>query len=111
MWHKTKKQRRKWWNSLTEDQQAKHLDKWTTDKKEKRRARNIAIMDKAEIKHNCKTCFHGITKNCEAGMKWGCEYWFNPQSSITGLAYPQEEENKDIWWKTIKNKNKWLKVA
>ena len=111
MWNKTKKQRRKWWNSLSPEQQAKHLDKWQVQKAANRKARSVKIMAEAEIKHNCSGCYHKITKNCEDDMKWGCEYWYNSNSRITGLAYPEEEPDKKKWLETIKSKNKWLKIA
>ena len=111
MWDKTKKQRRQWWNNLSPEQQAKQLDKWQAKKAAKRKARSIRIMAKAEIKHNCSSCYHYITKNCKADMKWGCEYWYNPNSQITGLAYPKEEPDKKKWLETIESKNKWLKIA
>ena len=48
---------------------------------------------KGTDKYNCTTCHHGITNNCEFafGDAWAksrcCDYWYNPESEIQGLAY------------------------
>ncbi len=111
---KGKKQKREWWYKLTPDERERQLVKWQGDKAAKRIAKSIQIMKKAKVKHNCKTCFHGITKNCTNNLKWGCEYWFNTQSTIRGLAFKHEgvnSENKAEWAAKVQLKNKWLKWA
>ena len=43
---------------------------------------------KGTQKYNCDTCYHAKTYNCD--RYWHgkcCEYWFDPESEIIGIAY------------------------
>lgn len=88
---KSKTQRRKWWFSLTSDQQGEQIKKWRRKKAERRRKKSAKIMSKTKNRYKCDGCFHRKTKSCEDDMPHGCEYWFDPKSKIVGLAYLTDE--------------------
>jgi len=111
---KSKKQRQAWWNNLSQEQKSKQIDKWKNRQKRRRIQSSIDRMKTAKVKHECSTCFHCITENCITRLKHGCEYWFNPNSNIQGLAYkfPRiDKTNRAEWLKQIKKLNPWLRVA
>ena len=38
--------------------------------------------------HNCLSCFHYKTKNCEPkSLNECCGYWYDPQKEVIGIAY------------------------
>lgn len=43
-------------------------------------------------KFNCVSCFHRKTKNCDGLSKLSkvCEYWYDPNSEIIGIAYERK---------------------
>jgi hypothetical protein len=84
---KTKKQRQKWWKRQSPEEQTAFIEKKVLEKAIKRRKKSLRIMKKYGDKYSCKKCFHRATKSCTDDLPNGCEYWFNPNTKKTGIAY------------------------
>ena len=73
---KTKKQRQKWWKSLTPEKQDEYIRKLTAGKAQKRRQRSVNLMNQLGKRNDCKKCIHGVTKSCGDNLPRGCEYFY-----------------------------------
>lgn len=84
---KTKKERQRWWRSLTVDEQFEYIESIMTKKAIKRRVETTQMMKKYGDKFSCVTCFHRTTGSCIDDMPNGCQYYYNPVTGLDGIAY------------------------
>lgn len=82
MFDKSKKARRKWWNSLSSKEQNQYITKCKKAKNEKRRQKSLKVMKKHGDKYKCSECYHRKTESCTDDLPNGCEYWVNLDDGI-----------------------------
>ncbi len=81
----TKLSRRKWWKSLSSDEQAAYVSKKIQEKSNKRRKYEETYWKEAIIgdrrKYCCKTCFHLKVKCCEglSTLSKICKHFYQPK--------------------------------
>jgi hypothetical protein len=78
-YQKSKAARRKWWKSLTPQQQFDYIEKIVEAKTVKRIQKSKRIMKQYGQKYKCSKCFHGKLGCCTDNLPNGCEYWYNPK--------------------------------
>jgi len=83
--NKSKKKRRKWWRSLTEQQRTEYIEKKVQQKgikrikkKERESDRIKKILGEGKT---CANCFHRRTKSCDglSSLDKVCKNYFNPK--------------------------------
>lgn len=92
---KSKKGRQKWWRNLTNEEKAMYIETVQKRKAVKRRNKSLLKMKKYGDKYKCSECFHRKTGSCTDDLPCGCEFWFNPNSEIIGLAYGEADARRD----------------
>jgi len=96
----TKSKKRKWFNSLTNEQKLKYFDKQARKKNLKLRHKSDMVMARMKLSFDCKQCIHSFGHNCKT-KKGGCTSFFDAVNDILGPAYKQREaSNKQgVIWK------------
>ncbi len=75
---------RKWWYSLTPEQQSKFVDKKVEEKRIKRNRLMAKSMIRLKLSFDCRKCIHCLTKNCTDRPKRGCLYFADFINNIFG---------------------------
>lgn len=71
---KSKKERQKWWKSLTPEQQDAYVEKKVA-LKQKQRIKNM--LKKGSETKNCTNCLLGVGRHCDGyGTEKVCKDWF-----------------------------------
>jgi hypothetical protein len=88
---KSKRERQRWWNNLSPEEQNDFIERIVAQKSIFRRNRSLERMKKYGDKYPCSECFHRLTKSCTDHLPNGCEYWWMPNSRKIGIAYKQRK--------------------
>jgi len=80
MVQKTKKERQKWFYSLSPEQRQAFIERKVKQKSIKRRNNSLKVMKKYKSKYKCSECHHGIGGHCTDNLPNGCECWYNPNA-------------------------------
>ena len=72
----SKAKRKTWFTNLTPEKRDAYISAGMESKSARRRARSVAMMEKAGLSYDCKRCVHGRTSSCTDNLPDGCEHYF-----------------------------------
>ncbi len=84
-YRKSKKERRKWWNNLSPEQQSEFVERKCKDKAAKRAAELMSDSELYGLKYDCNQCILGISDSCTAPQQGGCGFFYDPSTNEQGF--------------------------